>query len=335
MSENKDNKGNKTSTCLFNVTSTPQGKGGSEPPAKGPKRTISEVSESSAEELTIINQQLQHLTSDLKDTKEKVMNLMDKDEVQNLITETVEKTVKKIMKNMTDNLKKLIEEKIKEKLEDLEDRVKSLQFENGNLKDRAIQAEKDLKVQKDRLTAFEKIALTSAQRSNYNEQYSRKNNVKILNIPESAHETEQTLTEQVCSTLLSKGNVDLDIDDITALHRIPGKAGSPQPVLLKVKNNSVKTSIMKQRKPMKDAGFRLVDDVTKLNTGLIGRLMKHAKIESAWYFNGAVYGKTTEGRRHKFDVYCNIDSVIVRKPTEGAEDVRVGEQPIELASLEP
>ena len=126
--------------------------------------------------ITIINHQLQHLTSDLKDTKEKVMNLMDKDEVQNFITETVEKTAKKVMKNMTDNLIRMIDEKIKEKTEDLEDRVKSLQFENGNLKDRVIQAEKDLKVQKYSLTAFEKIVLTSAERSNYNEQYSRKNN---------------------------------------------------------------------------------------------------------------------------------------------------------------
>lgn len=61
---------------------------------------------------------------------------------------------------------------------------------------------------------------------------------------------------------------------------------------------------------MKNAGHRLVDDVIKLNTILIGRLLKHSRIESAWYFNGAVYGKTTEGRRQKFEVYCSIDWVI-------------------------
>ena len=61
---------------------------------------------------------------------------------------------------------------------------------------------------------------------------------------------------------------------------------------------------------MKGAGFRMVGEVTKLNTGLIGRLLIHPKIDSAWYFNGAVYGKTSEGRRYKFDTYCNIDTVI-------------------------
>ena len=42
--------------------------------------------------------------------------------------------------------------------------------------------------------------------------------------------------------------------------------------------------IMKQRKTTKAAGFRLVDDVTKLSTGLIERLLIHPKIDSAWYF---------------------------------------------------
>ena len=46
MSTNKETK---TSVCEIKVTSTPS-KGGSEPPTKT-KRTISEVSESSAEEL--------------------------------------------------------------------------------------------------------------------------------------------------------------------------------------------------------------------------------------------------------------------------------------------
>ena len=34
---------------------------------------------------------------------------------------------------------------------------------------------------------------------------------------------------------------------------------------------------------MKGARFRLVDDVTKLNTDLTGRLLIHPKIDSAWY----------------------------------------------------
>ena len=264
------------------------------------------MSDASAEELTIIHQQLEHLNTDLKQTKEKVMSLMSKEDVQNFISETIGKVALSLEKH----LETVVDKKVQEKTNELTEKMKSLEFDNKQLTDRVTKAEKDLKTYKDKFAACEKLAIAAAQKSNFNEQYSRKNNVKILNIPETTHETEQTLTEVIVTELLSKGNVDLDPQDIVAIHRIPGKTGAPKPVLMKLKNNSVKTRIMKQRRSMKDAGHRLVDDVTKLNTGLIGRLTKHSRIESAWYFNGAVYGKTTGGQRHKFEVYCNINSVI-------------------------
>ena len=305
MSVENRKKETKASTSAFKVASTPQGKGVSEPPPKS-KRTISEVSDASAEELTIIHQQLEHLNTDLKQTKEKVMSLMSKEDVQNFISETIGKVALSLEKH----LETVVDKKVQEKTNELTEKMKSLEFDNKQLTDRVTKAEKDLKTYKDKFAACEKLAIAAAQKSNFNEQYSRKNNVKILNIPETTHETEQTLTEVIVTELLSKGNVDLDPQDIVAIHRIPGKTGAPKPVLMKLKNNSVKTRIMKQRRSMKDAGHRLVDDVTKLNTGLIGRLTKHSRIESAWYFNGAVYGKTTGGQRHKFEVYCNINSVI-------------------------
>ena len=83
-------------------------------------------------------------------------------------------------------------------------------------------------------------------------------------------------------------------------------------------NNHEKTKIMRKRKEMKTAGFRLVDDVTKLNTNLINRVSLHENIDSAWFFNLSVYGNTAEGKRHKFDKYSNTGKVI-RKPA-GADD---------------
>ena len=53
----------------------------------------------------------------------------------------------------------------------------------------------------------------------------------------------------------------------------------------------------------------IVDDVTKLNQGLINRLSQHP-VESARYFNGSVYGQTKCNERIRFDLYDNIHSVI-------------------------
>ena len=145
-----------------------------------------------------MNQQLEHLTSDLKDTKERVMDLMSKNEVQDVITKTIKK---KVLTSVEKKTEELIDENIKEKTKKVEDKVELLEFDNKNLTDRLTQAETNLESQKNRITELEKIAVASAQRNNYNEQYSRKNNVKILNVPEDALETEGTLAEVVCTTL--------------------------------------------------------------------------------------------------------------------------------------
>ena len=210
-----------------------------EPPAKS-KRTFSDVSETSVEELSIINQQLECLTSELKETKDMVMSLMSKEDVQDFITKAIDNAMNLALKK----LEELMDSKVKEKTKEIEEKIEGLEFENGDLKDRLKQVETDLKTCIKNIRACEKLARTSAQKSNYNEQYSRKNNVKILNIPEVENETERMLTDGVCTELLARGNVDLNPDDIMAIHRIPGKPGVPKPVLVKLKNNSAKTKVM-------------------------------------------------------------------------------------------
>ena len=131
-----------------------------------------------------------------------------------------------------------------------------------------------------------------------------------MGIAELPDETEKSLTDKVLEILDTKAKVKVDPYKIMALHRIPGKSGMPKPVLIKLMNNSEKTKIMRRRKEMKQAGYKLVDDVTRSNTKLINKLMLHVKIDSAWYFNGSVFGITTAGKRHKFDILSDIDEVI-------------------------
>ncbi|KAH3796746.1 hypothetical protein DPMN_150317 [Dreissena polymorpha] len=102
----------------------------------------------------------------------------------------------------------------------------------------------------------------------------------------------------------------LEKKDIMAIHQIPGRKGSTKPILIKLMNNSVNHIFMKKRKAMKEAGNRISDDVTKLNSGLIMRLTLHHNIDIAWFFNGSVYGLITRQERIKFDIYDNIDNVI-------------------------
>ena len=282
-----------------------------EPAEKMQKRTHSEVSDASMEELGFIQNQLETLTIDLKETKEGMKNLMTKDDIESFI----KLTVNSVLEGMEVKIQAMVEEEVKERvsgqLTEVNDRLDSLVFENTEIKDRLDKVEKKLKKEKER-------SKTALEQSNYNEQFSRKNNVKIMGVEVIEDETELKLTETILDIIREKTKVEIKLSEIIAIHRIPSKH-NPQPVLLKLKNNSVKTRLMKHRKIMKQSGNKLVDDVTKKNTELITKLLKHDKIDSAWFFNGFIYGKTKEGRRHRFDLFSNIDAMISKKK-EGGDD---------------
>ena len=286
--------------------------GDGEPLGKTQKRTHSEVSETSLEELAIIHTQLDTVTAELKETKDSMKNLMTKSDIADFITKTVES----VLKGIDDRMKKMVEEqvevKVKDRVNEINNRLDYLTFENVEIKERLDKVENKLKKQKEKTKA-------ALEQSNYNEQFSRKNNVKVMGVEVLEDETEVNLTEEIISIVRQKTHVNIQPSEIVALHRIPSKH-NPKPVLVKFINNSVKTRLMKHRKIMKQQGYKLVDDVTKKNTELIGKLLKHDKIESAWFFNGFIYGKTTEGRRHKFDLFSDIDAVITPKKKEGEDD---------------
>lgn len=125
------------------------------------------------------------------------------------------------------------------------------------------------------------------QKGSYNEQYSRKSNIKIMDVTEEHEETAEILTDNILTILYRKAGVAVDPRNIVAIHRFPGKAGKPKPVLIKMLNNHETTKIMKKRK-----------------------VMKTREHNSAWFFNGSVFGKTTEENRHKFDVFSDIGRII-------------------------
>lgn len=146
--------------------------------------------------------------------------------------------------------------------------------------------------------------------SNQNKQYSRKYNFKFVGVTEN--DEENTWKSVKKKILKEKANVELDDQEIIAAHRIPGKKDQPRLIIVKVLNTNIKARVMKKRSDVKKLGhgLKLVDDVTRPNTELITALLKHPEITSAWYFNGSVFGKLSNERRVKFDIFDDIDAKV-------------------------
>lgn len=282
-------------------------------PAKQAKRTMSDLSDASNESmnLSVIQNQLDIMQE----------TMLKKEDIELLITNTVTQIISKLEKQIID----MVDMKIKEKCQDLQDKVDSLKYNYDTLQEELTEkyesSQRKIDALEEKLQKSEEMSREANKKANRNEQYSRKNNIKIHDIEEKQNENEGSLIVTV-QNLLKEQNVILQKTDILAIHRIPTKPGKIRPVLIKTTNNNIKTSVMKKRKAMKDAGHRISDDVTALNTSLINRLTLHSEIQSAWFFNGSIYGQTHKGERLKFDLFDNIDSILenhrTRSVTEGS-----------------
>lgn len=272
------------------------------------KRPYSEVAESSAEELAIMNHQIDEMNNDMREMGENLKTLVDK--TNEIMTKKdmevfIKATVSNIMIELNKNIEMTIDIQVREKTNRLSKKIDQLQEENKDLK---IKMQR-INTVKEQLHTVQKTSNEALAKANYNEQYSRKNNVKVLNVIQKPRESDDSLRMEI-KDMFAKQGVLLDSASVVAMHRIPGKPGNPKPVLVKLRNNSDKIQIMKVRSAMKASGNQLKDDVTKLNSMLISRISSHESMNSAWYFNGSVYGETKYNKRFKFDINDDIDAVI-------------------------
>jgi prefoldin subunit 5 len=285
-------------------------KASTKPQVKRFQPDTSNNSNNSMDELNNITEQLDSMNKNIAELRGDLKSILKKDEVENLIKTTVTNIVTSLETKLQAHVSTLVNERTKY----LDDKIESLEFENNSLKEKLSDLEnktaEKLRDFEEKITKNYNASMEANKRSNYNEQYSRKNNAKILNIPEETRETEESLMTTVTNLIQTKSGVTLKPEDFIAMHRIPTKKGLIRPVLFKLRNNTLKSTLMRKRGAMKAAGHRLVDDVTRLNQGLISRLSMHPEIENAWYFNGSVYGQTKCSERIKFDIYDNINNMI-------------------------
>jgi hypothetical protein len=152
------------------------------------------------------------------------------------------------------------------------------------------------------------ISKEALQMANYNQQCSRKFNIKIMNYPGKKDVKIREIF--VKDIVKDKLNVKVDPSEIQAIYRIRGKIGE----VMKLVNSEVKYRIMRAKENLpKKENVRLVEDVTKDNMGLITRLRNCKEYESAWYFNCSVYGKAFDERRITFDIFDDINNKIAKR----------------------
>ena len=78
--------------------------------------------------------------------------------------------------------------------------------------------------------------------SNYNEQYSRKNNIKVFNMKK------RDMREDFIDLVKKDFNVDLELRDVVAIHRLPSDRPGEKPIIVRLFNSDAKRNVMRAKK---------------------------------------------------------------------------------------
>ncbi|VDH91542.1 Hypothetical predicted protein [Mytilus galloprovincialis] len=195
-----------------------------------------------------------------------------------------------------------IDKKVSEVIEEMQEKIDALSIENENLREKAEVAMKSLSATKKELHQNERLTREAITSSNYNEQYSRKNNIRVINFP---WRERQDLRADFISKVKRDMNVELEERDVVAIHRIPSDKLGPKPLILRLFSSDVKRRVMREKKNLQDH-VRFYDDISKSNIELMKRLNETEWFSDVWYFNCGVYGRISDGLQLKFNIFDDI-----------------------------
>ncbi|KAL8613743.1 hypothetical protein ACOMHN_029600 [Nucella lapillus] len=126
------------------------------------------------------------------------------------------------------------------------------------------------------------------------EQYTRKDNIKIINLQrdkprETSDETEKRVVDFLHS---QQGLTTITSDHIIIAHRVgPYRQSQNRPIIVKFISRKTKVSVMKNKRNLKGQKIYINEYLTKLNAQRLAELKKHIGVLSAWSFEGSLYCK--------------------------------------------
>ncbi|KAK7484103.1 hypothetical protein BaRGS_00024715 [Batillaria attramentaria] len=203
-----------------------------------------------------------------------------------------------------DLLKKLCEmseqlAKVNVSVEELRGEIFEVKQENSVLRKDLEKCQKNLQRAEEVAAEAKTLAAIAERRVNDLEQYGRRNNVRILGVPESKGEDcEKQVLDIFRKNLRLR---DMGNMDIEAAHRVgqhPQSQRGPQqkspkarPIIVRFVNRKAADTVLYNRRMLKGTAFVITEDLTRANFALLNYCWDHPEVDDAWSKRGAIYAK--------------------------------------------
>ena len=176
---------------------------------------------------------------------------------------------------------------------EMQEELRELQQELKELKEVVSQKNKQIDELGKRLKAAE-VQLDTQ------EQYSRRNSIRIYGLSEDENED---ATKKTLDLFQQKMNIDVQPSDIDRIHRIGRKdnASRHRPLIVKFATYRARNRVFRAKAQLKDSETRSVfinEDLTRTRSELFykaRRMKKSKQIMDCWTFDGKILVKTNQG----------------------------------------
>lgn len=222
-----------------------------------------------------------------------------KDEQHPEIADTIRSILDEKMDQLTTRLSAMMDDKIAE----LEKKFKGIEKQISSIKE---EFNETVNHMEDVLKEDIDLTWEYAVR---NEQYSRKNNIRILGLDE---DLEENLEAKFISCM--KENLDEEIkpEEIEIIHRIgaitrsraPDREDSrstqppkPRPVIVKLLSNKTKMRLLVKRRQLKGKKLVILEDMAHDLAKRLKKLKERRSVETAWFTNGKIKYKLKDDAR--------------------------------------
>lgn len=210
------------------------------------------------------------------------------------------------METLVDKIKEQVYKSVVHRIDVVESELYKTNTELDNCKKTINKLEADLQGQSEKINrimnTMESNKGKCTKKGNEMEQYSRSNNIKLINLPEDQGdrmETSEETTTKVVTLLNEKMEANIQESDIDIAHRIGKKTGNkPRTVIVKFISRRHKFKSMQDRKTkLRGTGIYIVEDLTKMNQSVFTAARNNPEVESCWTRNGQTMIKWKANQR--------------------------------------
>ena len=242
------------------------------------------------------------------------------DSVSNSVTaDEVEKIIQKALSSAILEIKEFFNNKLAE----LDERVEAAEARITLLEERLLQSDQPLsepsqpQVINDmslELQAVKAETRESLMASNDNEQYSRRNNVRICGLkPEGNEECRVAAVKFIRNVLHvpSVGESDIEVAHMTSGFIQSTASQQKRPTMLvRFCHRDARDLVIRSRRILKGTHYAVTEDLTVLNIKTMNRLRNHDQVRTTWSWNGKIFAILSNGKKVTVRPFQPVDELL-------------------------